>query len=298
MADFSGLLYVTKWSEERSDIIFSVDDENIFAHKLIVGYRSSVLKTIINASLAPKSENGEKPVIKIDDERISAKDFRTFLLFLYCNKVDVRDLEHAFTLMYLAKKYEDIHLYQFCEEYLKREINLTSVNVVTIANSASVFHDSEVFKTAIEFIATKGILMNERKYFGMNSEVLSAVLKQDKILPCSTYTTYGIGGKCDNCELAPPKEIELFDIMLKWGQNQLEMKKMTKNPKKLRKVLKSCLPFIRFPVMTVDELSTIVYPTKLLEKSVMAAVFVDSNNFAKGTTTNESTFSKVKRSFS
>uniref|UniRef100_A0AC34RP02 Uncharacterized protein n=1 Tax=Panagrolaimus sp. JU765 TaxID=591449 RepID=A0AC34RP02_9BILA len=94
-----------------------------------------------------------------------------------------------------------------------------------------------------------------------------------------------------------PKEVDLFNLMLKWGQNQRKIEDLEENPENLREVLKSCLLSIRFPTMTIDELSNVVYPSKVLDLSVLALILIDANKFAKNQPTNESTFSKVKRSF-
>uniref|UniRef100_A0AC34Q0S0 BTB domain-containing protein n=1 Tax=Panagrolaimus sp. JU765 TaxID=591449 RepID=A0AC34Q0S0_9BILA len=311
MADFSKLFE----SGYRADIVFSVDGENILAHSLIVNFWSPVFKTMFDESKAPKDENDEKPVIKINDERISAKDFRTFLLFLYNNKAEITG-QNAFALLNMAKMYDVTDLFKLCEEFLTKIITrdnafallniakmydvpdlfklceefltkmLDSENVVAIANYASTFHNSEVFKNAVEFIATKSfVLRNEQKYFGMNNEVFSAVLKQDKISTlmdqCSLCHLRVNGNRCSLGGRAAPTEIDLFNLMLKWGQNQCKLKNLEETPENLREVLKSCLPFIRFPTMTIDELTDIVYPTKLLDDTTMLAVFVDANKFAR-----------------
>uniref|UniRef100_A0AC34QTI3 BTB domain-containing protein n=1 Tax=Panagrolaimus sp. JU765 TaxID=591449 RepID=A0AC34QTI3_9BILA len=297
MADFSDAFT----SGLRTDIVFLVAGEMIPAHVFALYFRSPVFKTMFDGPMAPKSENGEKPVIKIDDERITAANFKIFLKFLYNNKAEITG-DNAFALLNMAKMYDVPDLFRLCEEFLTK--SLTSENVVTIANSASIFHDSAILKNAAEFIAKMpDVLKNEQKYSGMNSEVFSAVLKQDKISALmdsycrANHPSYATMYSCSYCGRASFKELDLFNLMLKWGKNQCKLKNLEENPENLREILKSCLPFIRFPIMTVDELSTVVYPTKLLKKSVMATIFVDAINFAKGKTTNESPFSKVKRGF-
>uniref|UniRef100_A0AC34QTK1 BTB domain-containing protein n=1 Tax=Panagrolaimus sp. JU765 TaxID=591449 RepID=A0AC34QTK1_9BILA len=288
-------------SGARADIVFSVGGEDILAHSLILYFRSPVFKTMFDGPMAPKGENDEKPVIKINDERISAKDFRTFLLFLYNNKAEITG-ENAFALLNMAKMYDVAELFRLCEEFLTK--SLTSENVFTIANSASIFDDSEVFKTAVEFIVTKSdVLRNEQKYYEINNEVLCAVLKQDKIPTLmdpycrANHPSHVNGSNCSYCGRATATEVDLFNLMLKWGKNQCKLKNLEENPENLREILKSCLPFIRFATMSCYELSNVVYPTKLLDNAVMATIFVDVVNLAQHRTTNESPFSKVKRSF-
>uniref|UniRef100_A0AC34QU23 BTB domain-containing protein n=1 Tax=Panagrolaimus sp. JU765 TaxID=591449 RepID=A0AC34QU23_9BILA len=281
-----------------------ITGKDILAHSFILYFRSPVFATMFDGPMAPKGENGEKPVIKINDERISAKDFRTFLLFLYDNKSRITG-DNAFALLNMAKMYDVPELFRLCEEYLTR--SLTSENVVTIANSASIFHDSQILKNAAEFIVTKSdVLLNEQKYYGMNSEVFSAVLQQDKILNLKNLVLCHPGSGHTNgicryqyCRTAIvfPTVVDLFNVMLKWGQNQCKIKNLEETPENLREICESCLPFIRFPTMTIDELSTVVYQAKVLDLSVLALILIDANNFAKNQTANESTFSKVKRIF-
>uniref|UniRef100_A0AC34Q780 BACK domain-containing protein n=1 Tax=Panagrolaimus sp. JU765 TaxID=591449 RepID=A0AC34Q780_9BILA len=239
------------------------------------------------------NENGEKPVIPINDERITAENFKTFLLYLYSDKAEVTG-DNAFTLMNLGKMYDVPSLISFVGEFLIS--NLTSENVVTIANSASIFNDTTVLKNSVDFIMkNSNVLKSEQQFFQLNEQVLSMVLNKDKgNLFCHSSSVEN--GLCHICGNAPTfSEIDLFKMLLKWGENQCITKGIQPIPQNLKTVLKEFLPLIRFPTMTINELVNVVYPTKLFDSYVMWNMTIDAQNLIDGQPTNKSGFSHVKR---
>uniref|UniRef100_A0AC34PVN8 BTB domain-containing protein n=1 Tax=Panagrolaimus sp. JU765 TaxID=591449 RepID=A0AC34PVN8_9BILA len=152
-----------------ADIVFLVNGDNILAHKFILYFRSPVFQTMFDGPMAPKSVNGEKPVIPINDPRISAENFKLFLEFLYSGEVEITG-DNVFVLLNMAEMYNIESLFKLCEEFLTD--NLNSENVISVANSASIFDNSKIFKEAINFIKTSGILKQNEQFCLMNEKVL------------------------------------------------------------------------------------------------------------------------------
>uniref|UniRef100_A0AC34PVR7 BTB domain-containing protein n=1 Tax=Panagrolaimus sp. JU765 TaxID=591449 RepID=A0AC34PVR7_9BILA len=232
-----------------ADIVFLVNGEKILAHKFILYFRSPVFKTMFDGPMAPRSVKGEKPVIKIDDERISAENFKLFLEFLYSDKVKITG-DNVFELLNMGKMYDIESLVKLCEQFLTK--NLNDGNVVTIANSASIFDDSKIFRKAINFIKRSNVLERSEKFCLMNETVLLEVLKTGTENSGNDPDNYN-WGSFPSCS-----EIKLFQMLLKWGQNQCKIQEMEENSENMRNILESFLPLIRFPTMSVDELITIV----------------------------------------
>uniref|UniRef100_A0AC34R911 BTB domain-containing protein n=1 Tax=Panagrolaimus sp. JU765 TaxID=591449 RepID=A0AC34R911_9BILA len=315
MLDFTEALKLSS----IADVAFVVNGETILADKFILYYRSPVFATMFNGPMAPKSENGEKPVIKIDDSRISAEDFKLFLGFLYSDKVDITG-ENAFALLNMGRMYEVESLVKLCDEFLTK--NLNSENVITIANSASVFDDSDIYAESINFIQTSDVLKSDENFCQMNEAVLSEVLEMDEgelfcekhcepnkrqcysckksfdasFKQCPLSHSLGSINHCFKCSNSNTlTEIKLFQKLLKWGQNQCKIKKMRQNPEHMKKILEPFLKLIRFPTMSIRDLTTFVYRTKLLDDSTFAAAVVAAQNVIDGEDQNPSPFSNVKR---
>uniref|UniRef100_A0AC34Q9T7 BTB domain-containing protein n=1 Tax=Panagrolaimus sp. JU765 TaxID=591449 RepID=A0AC34Q9T7_9BILA len=280
--------------DTTTDIVFCVNGENIPAHKVFFYYRSPVFATMFDGPMAPKSENGEKPVIKIDDERISIENFKLFLGFLYTDKVDITG-DNVFLLLNMAKLYDVESLVKLCEEFLLK--NLTSENVVAIANSASVFPDSMIFKEAVEFLTKKtDLFTSSQKLLELNGDALLQVLKCEEGNFICHPDDLDESGKCFTCrKQASFPESQLFGMVLKWGKNQCMLQQLEKTLQNLKKNLEPFLPWIRFPTMTVEYLTTVVYPWKLLDSETMLHVIIDAQHFSKGEKSNESSFRKDER---
>uniref|UniRef100_A0AC34QSM5 BTB domain-containing protein n=1 Tax=Panagrolaimus sp. JU765 TaxID=591449 RepID=A0AC34QSM5_9BILA len=281
-----------------ADVVINVNGEAIPAHKLVLYFRSSFFKTMFDGQFAPKSENGELPVISINNDSITAEHFKNFLMFLYSDEVEVTG-DNAFILMNLAEMYDVPSLMEPIEEFLTE--NLTSENVVTLANSASLFDNSEIFKSCVEFIMNKSdVLKSTDKFCEMNERVLLAVLQQDEgNLTCHPFNIAKndlMEKQCLLCEKKPVfRECDLFRKVLNWGENQCKIKGMDENPENMKKILEPFLPFIRFPTMTVEELMKFVHPTELFDDSVFLSFMLDAQNIAIGKPSNKSTFSQVGR---
>uniref|UniRef100_A0AC34R8G7 BACK domain-containing protein n=1 Tax=Panagrolaimus sp. JU765 TaxID=591449 RepID=A0AC34R8G7_9BILA len=213
-------------------------------------------------------------------------------------------------------------LVKLCEEFLTK--NLTSGNVVTISNSASVFDDSEIYTKSIAFIQTSyHVLKSDENFCQMNEAVLSKVLKmhwgklfcekhcepnKKQCLACEasfdaffdkcplSFHDLGAVNQCYYCMNSNTlTEIDLFQKLLKWGQNQCKRQQLEENPKNMKKILQPFLALIRFPVMPIRDLTTIVYPTKLLDDSAFATAVVAAQNVIDGKDENPSPFSNRKR---
>jgi len=69
------------------------------------------------------------------------------------------------------------------------------------------------------------------------------------------------------------KEVELFDAVLLWGQNELKNSSLVNDKDGMKTVLTEILPFIRFPCMTTQDVATKVSPSNLLESEQILDLF-------------------------
>uniref|UniRef100_A0AC34QDV9 BTB domain-containing protein n=1 Tax=Panagrolaimus sp. JU765 TaxID=591449 RepID=A0AC34QDV9_9BILA len=247
--------------------------------------------------MAPKSENGEKPVIPIDDERISSENFKSFLGYLYNDKVEITG-DNAFALLNMAEMYNVESLFKLCEDFLIK--NLNSENVITISNSASIFSNSKIFKETIDFLTKKtDLFTSRRKFLELNGDALLGVLKCEQGNLICHPDNIDHRGRCCTCRKKQPSfsESRLFDMVLEWGKNQCRLKQLEGNTENMKQILGPFLTWIRFPTMTVEYLTTVVYPWKLLDSETMLRIIVDAQQFSKSEQSNESSFRKDERGY-
>lgn len=69
-------------------------------------------------------------------------------------------------------------------------------------------------------------------------------------------------------------ELELFEKLLIWAGKECERRKLEANKPNMRKVLQPILPYIRFPTMTMEDVTLQVAPTELLSKDQLLALYV------------------------
>uniref|UniRef100_A0AC34QD16 Uncharacterized protein n=1 Tax=Panagrolaimus sp. JU765 TaxID=591449 RepID=A0AC34QD16_9BILA len=138
--------------------------------------------------------------------------------------------------------------------------NLTSENVVVVANSASFFPDSNISKETVDFIIKKSdILKSEAEFCELNADVLLEVLKCEEGNLICHPNNIGPNVKCLTCnKQASFPESQLFDMVLLWAKNQCKLQELEENPKNMKEILEPFLPWIRFPTMTVEYLTKVV----------------------------------------
>jgi len=68
-------------------------------------------------------------------------------------------------------------------------------------------------------------------------------------------------------------EVDLFEAVVRWGEKDVEDKKLSKGADSLNTVLKGILEFIRFPTMTTEDVALKVSNTKVLSPETVLQLF-------------------------
>eukprot|EP00823_Brevimastigomonas_motovehiculus_P006779 TRINITY_DN572_c0_g1_i1.p1 TRINITY_DN572_c0_g1~~TRINITY_DN572_c0_g1_i1.p1 ORF type:complete len:386 (+),score=77.56 TRINITY_DN572_c0_g1_i1:26-1183(+) len=79
------------------------------------------------------------------------------------------------------------------------------------------------------------------------------------------------------------KEVEVFKALINWSENECQRKNLKINPENERKVLDDILPYVRFPTMSIEEISSTVVPSKILtsEESIEIFSYVSTKKDSK-----------------
>ena len=129
--------------EESSDITIRCDNEAFPCHKLILGSRSDVFKTMFAMSDSKEEQNG---IIEIED--ISAKTMKTFLNFMYKDDLEIEEIDC--NLLIAAEKYNFKRLFNICLKQIEKMIDANTVMEITIA--AYLVDNKQLLMKASEFI--------------------------------------------------------------------------------------------------------------------------------------------------
>jgi len=81
------------------------------------------------------------------------------------------------------------------------------------------------------------------------------------------------------------EEKNLFSALVKWGKAECKRTDLEDKPNNLRNILEEEIPFIRFPVMSLEDVSSIVIPTQLLstEETLQLYLYLGSTKEKRDT---------------
>lgn len=140
------LLQSGKWA----DCHFLVGQDNqrikISCHKLILAMASPVFEAMFYGELAEKDE----PIAIMD---IRPDAFRSLLLYIYTDKIQVDSVDTACELCYAAKKYMLSHVVETCTNFIFKD--LRPGNVCQAYDFARLFEEPRLIKNCLTIICTR-----------------------------------------------------------------------------------------------------------------------------------------------
>lgn len=166
-------------SEEDSDVILRVGDQQYPAHKVIIRNRSSVFRAMLDHDMTEKKEG----IVDIED--CDPYIFRDFLLYLYSGKLDNISNENVFELYYISDKYDVNQLKLDCVDYIENCLNIDIIcDVIALAIKHS---EQNLLKHATEFFMENAeeifITMQWQKFLKENpvqaNELIIKAFKND-----------------------------------------------------------------------------------------------------------------------
>ena len=208
------------------------------AHKFVLSIGSPVFEAMFYGELAETKDSIEMP----DADYESLMEF---FRFMYSDEVDLSG-SNVMGVLYLAKKYIVPSLVDKCSEYLLD--NLEPSNVFSILPSAEKYEEKNLVDRCWKVIDKQTELAVKSDGFGeIERSLLETVVKRD------TLTI---------------EEIELFKAVDLWATKECERQRLTADGSVKRRMLgEEIVKAIRFPAMKLEDFSTVVLDSDLLEKA-------------------------------
>ena len=238
-----------------SDIKFAFTDQSgkvktIPAHKYVLAISSPVFFSMFYSDLAERGDT-----IKITD--CDSESFLEMLRFIYSDKANLSNCDHALQVWYSAQKYFIPSLVKKCVAYLDENVG---VNEVWDVLSYAVKFEEEALQATcwkiIDFHAE--LIMESDAFLDLDRDLLVAMLKRDSL-------------RVD--------EIELFRSLNRWAQRKCEERRKKQTGKNKKAVIgKELLRLVRFPVMQQEDFAEEVLPENLLTKNEIIDVFKHFSN--------------------
>lgn len=219
-------------NKHLSDIVFSICEESVSAHRFILAVRSGVFQEMFYGGTADKTAT-----IQINDIRMNT--FKTMLLYIYTDKLMILR-SNATELLYAAHKYNIENLEMACINYIER--NITISNALATVNKLYKMPASYVTITKLKvFFCTNFQKMNLHCFNVIdNSFVLRCLIeKLTKIRPASAQHLAYLHS-------------DLFQMVINWGKMKCQTDGKSIDADNIRTVVDDVIELIKFNQMNVE----------------------------------------------
>ncbi len=228
-----------------SDIKFTCEDstKSFYAHKYVLGTSSVVFHAMFYGDLAEK-----KAVVHLSDT--DEESLEQFLCFIYTDKCDL-SADNVVSVMYLAKKYIVPSLTEKCVEIMEDSLDVE--NVLRILEQAIHFDEGELEKICLHIVESRTTEVTATEAFNnISHKTLASILKRDQLnIP----------------------EVELFQAVLKWCDEQCSKKQLEVSGENRRAVLQDSVYDIAFLSMSQRDFTKHVHSSGLLTPEEMVSIY-------------------------
>jgi len=254
LSKFASLLWGTgRFSDVTLNIVKGSESKSIPCHKIILCSLSPVFNKLFdNKENDKKDEKNETQVVEIKDFKV--EDVQNFIKAFYTGQVEVTEGNFE-PLSQLADRYDVPVVRTACGSFIESKLTL---------------------ETALKYYSRSGIGVD---YVARNAGTLfksstDAVLS----LPLDKFRRL-----IESDELALD-EIDVFRYVYRWGREELKRKKKDKESstevqetkdeiQDLQQAIEELIPHVRLPLMSSEQLGSVVMPSKVIDNDKLIAIF-------------------------
>lgn len=214
------------------------------AHSYILAINSPVFFNMLTGN-----SRNPKTTVQITD--CDPEIFRIFLLYLYCDKLELT-MDCLQGLLRLAKKYSVLSLVEKCVEFMKDNLNIS--NVFVVLQWVEFVEDRTLEKRCWEIVdlQTNEVIKSD-SFLKLDKDSMEKFLQRDSLVV---------------------EEIELFKALYNWTAFQSEKQDQNLQIEEGKCVtLSKLVNHIRFPLMSQREFAETVPQTNLLSKDDIINMF-------------------------
>ncbi|XP_058120656.1 BTB/POZ domain-containing protein 9 [Anopheles ziemanni] len=217
-------------SQMYSDVTFIVDDMRLPAHRVILAARSAYFNALLYGGMKESQQNE----IKLD---VPLMAFKALLRYIYsgCMSLSQMREEHILDTLGLANQYGFDDLEKSISDYLRQVLALG--NVCAILDAARLYGLDSLSTVCHLFVDRNATeILKHETFFNLSLDSLVCLLQRD-----SFFAT----------------EVNIFQAVFDWCRAN---KESLKNDD-----ISSVVGRVRFSLMSVDELLTVVRPSGILD---------------------------------
>jgi BTB/POZ domain-containing protein 1/2 len=228
------------------------------AHRLVLAVASPVFRRMFfgaeDESVSLDNCSAEDVVL----EDLEPLVFLEFLRFLYTDQIRLQK-DNAVAVLYAAKKYEIPFLERLCFRFVNFEISKD--NALLIWLSAKTFREPEVESLALRVI----------RRFAADVLLAPDFVRADHHSVCQLLED----------DLLRVQEVDLFLAVTRWAKHQCLRRGQCPTRVHIRHVMAEAVDLIRFPLMTSEQLRTVVQSEGVLEDDVLRALSANQRSWPR-----------------
>ncbi|XP_037085855.1 BTB/POZ domain-containing protein 2-like [Pollicipes pollicipes] len=202
-------------------IVGMESNQQVFqAHRLVLTMASPVFEAMLFGGMA------EKAPIKVLD--VSPDAFRSLMLYIYSDQINLQSFDQACEICYAAKKYMLPHLVEHCTKFLWKD--LAPHNVCRAYEFAKLFEEPVLMEKCLKIITQQTAkVIGTSAIEDVEHASLIAILEQN-------YLNVG-------------SELDIFNMLVRWSRKECQRRPLDINPDNQRMVLGDALYRVRYLTM-------------------------------------------------
>ena len=236
-------------NSELSDISFTCEgsDKTFYAHKYVLATSSAVFKAMFYGDLAEQNS-----VVHLSDT--DEKSLEEFLRFLYTDKCNLTT-DNVVSVMYLSKKY----IVPALTEYVKAQLvrNVEPDNVLSVLEQAIHFGEKDLETKCWQVIEWRASeVASSLNFINIKQTTLAGLLKRNNLII---------------------SELELFQAVLKWINNQCSQQSLDLTTENRRSVIGEAVYDLRLLALSEQPFAEHVSTSGLLTDDELVVIYEKFN---------------------
>jgi hypothetical protein len=253
LKEFSDNLKYSVNNKVFSDVLIRVGAnlQVLYGHRVILANRCSYFNQLFSKNHSELIDRYSGKV-KIDKPQFSPETFVKALDYMYTGSVKISQ-EDVLELLSISDDMGINSLKEMCSKFIQDSVDVE--NSCMLLEISREYNTQSLTEYCLKFIDKHVIRVLQTKGFSELSEINLIMIISRKEL-----------------KLSHLEEIDLFHSLKKWAENRKKFKEGEKPEiiaKELRETLKNSIVYVRFPLMTSEQISGLVEPTNIVPQELL-----------------------------